>query len=58
MQNWEHFKSVIPNQEWLRQRMSELEKARHFVAHNRMLLPTEFQRIYMYISDWNKVIGI
>jgi len=58
VQNWEHFKSVIPNQEWLRQRMYELEKARHFVAHNRMLLPTEFQRIYMYISDWNKVIGI
>jgi len=58
VQNWDSFKNVIPNQEWLRQRMYELEKARHFVAHNRMLLPTEFQRIYMYISDWNKVIGI
>ena len=58
VQNWESFKDIIPNQEWLRQRMYELEKARHFVAHNRMLLPTEFQRIYMYISDWNKVIGI
>jgi hypothetical protein len=58
VQNWESFKTIIPNQEWLRQRMYELEKARHFVAHNRMLLPTEFQRIYMYISDWNKVIGI
>lgn len=57
-QNWESFKAIIPNQAWLRQRMYELEKARHFVAHNRMLLPSEFQRIYMYISDWNKVIGI
>ena len=57
IQNWEFFK-IIPSQDWLRQRMNELEKARNFVAHNRMLLPSEFQRIYMYISDWNKVIGL
>jgi hypothetical protein len=42
----------------MNQRMAELEKARNFVAHNRMLQPTEFQRIYMYVSDWNKVIGL
>ncbi len=58
IQNWKHFQNLIPSQDWLRQRMTELEKARHFVAHNRMLLPSEFQRIYMYISDWNKVIGL
>jgi hypothetical protein len=58
IQNWEHFKEVIPSQDWIRQRMTELEKTRNFVAHNRMLLPSEFQRIYMYISDWNKVIGL
>jgi hypothetical protein len=58
MQNWELFKDIIPSQDWIRQRMTELEKARNFIAHNRMLLPTEFQRIYMYISDWNKVIGL
>jgi Swt1-like HEPN len=58
VQNWEHFKDLIPSQDWMGQRMSELEKARNFVAHNRMLLPTEFQRIYMYISDWNKIIGL
>jgi len=57
-QNWQHFKDFMPTQEWVRQRMTELEKARNFVAHNRMLLPSEFQRIYMYISDWNKVIGL
>ena len=38
--------------------MEELEKARNFIAHNRMLLPSEFQRLYMYISDWNRVIGL
>lgn len=58
VQNWEYFRMIIPNQEWIRQRMNELEKARHYVAHNRMLLPGEFQRIYMYVSDWNKQIGI
>jgi hypothetical protein len=56
--NWDHFKEVMPGQDWIKQRMNELEKARNFVAHNRMLLPSEFQRIYMYISDWNKVIGL
>jgi len=56
-EKWEHF-SIIPSQHWLRQRMDELEKARNFIAHNRMLLPSEFQRIYMYISDWNRVIGL
>lgn len=58
LQNWDHFKDVMPGQEWIKQRMTELEKARNFVAHNRMLLPSEFQRIYMYVSDWNKVIGL
>lgn len=58
IQNWEHFKDAMPSQDWIKQRMTELEKARNFVAHNRMLLPSEFQRIYMYISDWNKVVGL
>ena len=57
-EHWQHFADILPSQEWIKQRMQELEKARHFVAHNRMLLPSEFQRIYMYVSDWNKVIGV
>lgn len=55
---WEIFKNIIPTQHWLKQRMDELEKSRNFIAHNRMLLPSEFQRIYMYIADWNRVIGL
>ena len=47
VEKWEHFESIIPSQHWLKQRMDELEKARNFVAHNRMLLPSEFQRIYI-----------
>ena len=55
---WDYFKDIVPTQHWLKQRMDEMEKARNFIARNRMLLPTEFQRLYMYITDWNRVIGL
>ena len=42
----------------LKQRMDELEKSRNFLAHNGRLLPSEFQRLYMYIADWNRVKGL
>lgn len=58
LNKWDHFKDIVPTQHWLKQRMDELEKTRNFIAHNRMLLPSEFQRIYMYIADWNRVIGL
>lgn len=58
VEKWEYFESIMPSQHWLIQRMEELEKARNFIAHNRMLLPSEFQRIYMYIADWNRVVGL
>jgi len=57
IEKWDYFGNVIPSQHWLKQRMDELEKARNFIAHNRMLLPSEFQRLYMYIADWNRIIG-
>lgn len=55
---WGCFQDIIPSQHWLKQRMDELEKVRHFIAHNRMLLPSEFQRVYMYVADWNHVVGL
>jgi Swt1-like HEPN len=55
---WSCFEDIIPSQHWLKQRMDELEKVRNFIAHNRMLLPSEFQRIYLYIADWNKAVGL
>ena len=55
---WAYFESVIPSQHWLKQRMDELEKVRNFIAHNRMLLPSEFARIYLYIADWNRGVGL
>jgi hypothetical protein len=58
VEKWPLFENIIPSQHWLKQRMEELEKTRNFIAHNRMLLPSEFQRIYLYIADWNKVVGL
>jgi hypothetical protein len=58
IEKWNYFSNIIPTQHWLKQRMDELEKARNFIAHSRMLLPSEFNRIYMYVADWNRVIGL
>ncbi len=55
--SWEDFADLVPSQHWLKQRMEELEKARNFIAHNRLLLPSEFQRIEMYVADWNRMVG-
>lgn len=54
---WSDFSDLIPTQHWLKQRMDELEKARNYIAHNRLLMPSEFRRIEQYISDWNKQVG-
>lgn len=58
IEKWAYFSNVVPSQHWLKQRMEELEKVRNFTAHNRSLLSSEYQRVYMYISDWNRVIGL
>jgi hypothetical protein len=58
VEKWKLFQEIVPSQHWLKQRMDELEKTRHFIAHNRALLPSEYQRIYMYIADWNRVVGL
>lgn len=57
-ERWTCFEDIMPSQHWLKQRMDELEKVRHFIAHNRALLPSEFARVYMYIADWNRVVGL
>jgi hypothetical protein len=61
IEKWQLFEDIVPSQHWLKQRMDELEKTRHFIAHNRALLPSEYQRVYMYImyiADWNRVVGL
>ncbi len=56
--NWDDFSDLMPTQHWLKQRLDELERARNFIAHNRILLQGEFQRIEMYVADWNRMVGL
>lgn len=55
---WPEFEDLVPSQHWLKQRFDELEKARNYIAHNRMLSADEFARLEMYVADWNRQIGL
>ena len=55
---WGEFEDLIPSQHWLKQRFDELERARNFIAHNRMLSADEFARLEMYVGDWNRQVGL
>lgn len=55
--HWDHFADLVPSQHWLKQRLDELEQVRNFLAHNRMLSEAEFNRVEMYIADWNRQVG-
>lgn len=56
--NWNYFEDVIPTQHWVKQRLDEIEQARNFIAHNRLLLPGEFARLEVYVGDWNRQVGV
>jgi Swt1-like HEPN len=56
--NWSDFEDLVPSQHWIKQRFDELERARNFIAHNRMLAPAEFSRLEMYVGDWNRQVGL
>jgi len=58
VENWSAFEDLVPSQHWLKQRLDELERARNFVAHNRMLSSAEFARLEMYVGDWNRQVGL
>lgn len=58
IQNWDLFADLIPSQHWLKQRLDELEQARNYIAHNRLLADGEFRRIENYIGDWLRQVGV
>lgn len=58
IQNWELFADLIPTQHWLKQRMDELEQARNYMAHNRLLAEGEFRRIENYVGDWIRQVAV
>lgn len=58
IENWDLFSDLIPTQHWLHQRFDELEQARNYVAHNRFLMQSEFERLEMYVRDWKRQVGV
>lgn len=56
--NWASFSDLIPTQHWIKQRLEEMEQARNFIAHNRLLSSGEFARLEAYVGDWNRQVGV
>lgn len=54
--NWDDFKDTLPSQEWINQRIGEIELSRNTIAHNNSLNEDDFERIKMYFRDWIKQI--
>ncbi len=55
--SWDEFSDLIDSQHWLKQRMDEIEQARNFIAHNRLLRPGEFARLEQYVRDWQRQVS-
>jgi hypothetical protein len=50
--NWDEFKSIFPTQQWITQKLDELEPPRNVIAHNNPLSAKEQSRIDLYSDDW------
>ncbi|WP_278234678.1 Swt1 family HEPN domain-containing protein [Isoptericola sp. AK164] len=55
--NWQSFQDLFPDQNWVMQRMRELENSRNIIAHSNTLEDREVQRLRMYLEDWVRQLG-
>lgn len=56
VEKWPLFQGLIRSQQWLVQRMDELEGAKNFIANNGRLKAEEYQRLYAIMSEWHRVL--
>lgn len=54
--NWNEFKDIFPQQDWITSKFSELELSRNIIAHNNPLQADDIKRIETYFKDWIKQI--
>jgi len=54
--NWGDFKNIFPSQQWIFQKLDELEHPRNVIAHNNPLSEDDRKRIELYFSDWIKLL--
>jgi len=55
--NWGDFKDLFPSQNWICQRLEDLEHPRNIIAHNNPLCNDDIKRIELYFSDWIKLLA-
>ena len=57
--NWDYFKKYLPNLEWIKVRINEIEISRNVVAHHNPLKTNDIRRIRLYFHDWiNQIKGV
>lgn len=54
--NWDDFKDIFPSQQWIFQKLDELEHPRNVIAHNNPLSKDDIKRTELYFSDWIKLL--
>lgn len=55
--NWTQFEDLFPDQNWLANRLTELEASRNIIAHSNTLDDRELLRVKMYLQDWTRQVG-
>lgn len=55
--NWPVFEDLFPDQNWIANRLAELEASRNIIAHSNTLDERELIRIRMYLEDWTRQVG-
>lgn len=55
--NWSEFEDLFPDQNWISNRLNELEASRNVIAHSNTLDERELDRIRMYLQDWTRQVG-
>jgi hypothetical protein len=55
--NWPHFQAVLLNQQWVKQRLEEIETSRNVIAHSNPLEQHDLDRLTVYFGDWQRQIG-
>ena len=51
------FEDLFPDQNWLVNRLTELEASRNIIAHSNTLDKRELTRVRMYLQDWIRQVG-
>jgi hypothetical protein len=55
--NWDEFSSIFPSQQWITQKLEELEAPRNVMAHNNPVSERDAKRIEVYSDDWIALIN-